>query len=156
LYGRARGFLLEMAALGVTTIECKSGYGLTPDDELKLLRVYKRLRETTPFTIVSTFMGAHAVPPEYKLDREGYVELVWGTMIPAVADLKLATFCDVFVDISAFSAAEARKIFTEATAFGLRPKVHADQLADEGGSALAAEFQAASADHLEFVSDTGL
>jgi imidazolonepropionase len=156
LYGRAHGFLMEMASLGVTTVECKSGYGLTLDDELKLLRVYRRLSETTPLTIVPTVLGAHVVPPEFKSDREGYVRLLCETMIPAIATQRLARFCDVFVDRAAFTVDESRRILTAGMAYGLRPKLHADQLADDGAAALAAEVGAISADHLEFASDAGL
>jgi imidazolonepropionase len=156
LYTRAHGFLMAMVKLGVTTVECKSGYGLTLDDELKLLRVYRRLRERTPFTIVSTFLGAHVVPPEFKQDRDGYIRLVCESMIPAVATQSLARFCDVFVDHSAFSNTEARRIFRAGKANGLRPKVHADQLTNDGAAALAAAVGAASADHLEFASNETL
>lgn len=156
LYGRALNFLTEMAALGVTTVECKSGYGLTLDDEMKLLRVYRRLHETMPVTVVPTFLGAHTVPPEFKQNRDRYIRVVCQTMIPAVAAHRLARFCDVFVDNSAFSITEARQILSAGVAHGLRPKLHADQLADDGAAALAADLGAISADHLEFASDAGL
>ncbi len=145
-----------MTRLGVTTVECKSGYGLTVEDELKLLRVYRRLRETSPQTIVATFLGAHVVPPEYKADRRRYVDLVCKEMIPRVAAEGLATFCDVFVEEGAFTAAEAREILAAGTAHGLRPKLHVDQLSDGGGAALAAEVSAISADHLEYTGDGGI
>jgi imidazolonepropionase len=156
LLDRCRGFLAAMVRRGVTTVECKSGYGLAVDDELKLLRVYRRLRDEYPGTTVSTFLGAHTVPPEYRSDRFGYVRLVCEEMIPAEAAERLATFCDVFVEAGAFSVEEARTIFAAARKHGLRPKLHADQLADGGGAALAAEVGAISADHLEFASDAGL
>ncbi len=156
LFDRAAGFLREMTRLGVTTVECKSGYGLTVEDELKLLRVYRRLRETSPQTIVATFLGAHVVPPEYKADRRRYVDLVCKEMIPRVAAEGLATFCDVFVEEGAFTAAEAREILAAGTAHGLRPKLHVDQLSDGGGAALAAEVSAISADHLEYTGDGGI
>ena len=156
LLTRARGFLADMLRLGVTTVECKSGYGLSLDDELKLLRVYRRLRTEFRGTLVSTFLGAHVVPPEFRDDRAAYIRLVCEQMIPAVAGQKLASFCDVFVEKGAFTPDEARQIFAGGSAHGLRPKLHADQLADGGGATLAAEVGAISADHLEFASDDGL
>jgi imidazolonepropionase len=156
LLARCRDFLAAMVRLGVTTVECKSGYGLTVADELKLLRVYRRLREEYPGRIVSTFLGAHTVPPEYRGDRNSYVRLICEKMIPIVAAERLAEFCDVFVERGAFTADEARTVFAGAKAHGLRPKLHADQLADGSGAALAAEVGAISADHLEFASDEGL
>ncbi len=156
LVEKARGVLGEMAALGVTTVEAKSGYGLDVDTELKLLRVYQTLRETQPVRIVSTFLGAHVVPPEYRDRRADYVRLVTDRVIPIVAAEKLATFCDVFVEDTAFTRDEARTIFDAARRHGLRPKLHADQLADGGGAGLAADVQAASADHLEHASDDGI
>jgi len=156
LLARCRVFLAAMVRRGVTTFECKSGYGLTVDDELKLLRVYRRLRDEFPGMIVCTFLGAHSVPPEYRSDRSGYVRLVCDEMIPLVVAERLATFCDVFVENGAFTPDEARMIFAASKSHGLRPKLHADQLADGGGAALAAEVGAISADHLEFASDEGL
>lgn len=156
LVTRARGFLSEILCLGVTTVECKSGYGLTPEDELKLLRVYQRLRSEFRGVLVSTFLGAHVVPPEYRDDRAIYVRMVCEQMIPAVAEQNLAAFCDVFVEKGAFTPDEARQVLEAGKAHGLRPKLHADQLADGGGAALAAEVGAISADHLEFASEAGL
>ncbi|HTK74475.1 MAG TPA: imidazolonepropionase [Gemmataceae bacterium] len=156
LVERSRGFLAVMLRLGATTVECKSGYGLTLDDELKLLRVYRRLRADFPGTLVSTFLGSHVVPPEFRDDRAAYVRLVCEQMIPRIAGEKLAAFCDVFVEHGAFTPDEARQISSAAKPHGLRPKLHADQLADGGGAALAAEVGAISADHLEFASDDGL
>jgi imidazolonepropionase len=156
LFERAQGFLSEMLRLGVTTVEAKSGYGLDLESELKTLRVYRRLREHFPGTLVSTFLGAHIVPPEFKDDREAYIRLLIEEMIPAVAHEKLAEFCDVFVEDTAFSIDEARRILEAGKQHGLRPKLHADQLSDGGGAALAAEVGAASADHLEYTSDVGI
>ncbi len=153
---RALHHLDAMLALGITTVECKSGYGLSVEDELKLLRVYRDLRAATSATLVTTFLGAHVVPPEYRDDRAGYLRLLTDEMIPRVATEKLAAYCDVFVEGGAFTADEARTIFAAAKAHGLRPKLHADQLADGGGAALAAEVGAVSADHLEYASDDGL
>ena len=156
LYQKASGFLDEMTKLGVTTVECKSGYGLSLEDELKTLRVYKKLAKETPVNIVSTFLGAHTIPPEFKNDREGYVDLIINEMIPAVAEEGLAEFCDVFVEKSAFPVEEARQILVTAQAAGLSSKLHADQLTSCGGAELAAELEAASADHLEQISDEGI
>ncbi len=152
---RAAGFLAAMRALGVTTVEAKSGYGLTAEDELKTLRVYRRLAASQPTRLVPTLLGAHIVPPEFADDRAGYVRLLTETIIPAAAD-GLARFCDVFVEETAFSADEARAVFAAGARHGLRPKLHADQLSDTGGAALAAEGGAASAAHREPVSDDGI
>ncbi len=156
LFDRCLRFLSEMGSLGVTTVESKSGYGLTLEDERKLLEVYRKLRQRQPLRVVSTFLGAHTLPPEYEQDRDAYVDLVQNQMIPAVAERNLARFCDVFVEDSAFTIAEARAIFQTAAEHGLRPRLHADQLSDGGGAALAAEVGAASADHLEHASNAGI
>lgn len=156
LFERAGSFLRSMAELGVTTVEAKSGYGLTVADELKTLRVYRRLDEAHPPEIVSTLLGAHAVPPEYEDDREGYLSLLHDELIPAVAADDLAEFCDAFVEEGAFTPDEARRLFATAREHGLQPKLHADQLSDTSGAALAADVGAASADHLEHVSADGI
>jgi imidazolonepropionase len=156
LVERAGDVLEEMVALGVTTVEAKSGYGLTLADELKTLRAYRTLSTRQPVRLVSTFLGAHTVPPEYKERRAEYVKLVAEEMIPAVAKEKLATFCDAFVEASAFTHDEARIIFAAAKKAGLTPKLHADQITANGGAELAAEVGAASADHLEHISEAGI
>lgn len=156
LLQRCCGFLREIAALGVTTVECKSGYGLDLENELKQLRVYKALAAESPLRIVPTFLGAHIVPPEYRDNRAEYIRLLTQEIIPRVAEEQLARFCDVFVEETAYTAEEAREILSAAREHGLRAKLHADQLSDSGGGALAAEFDAASADHLEYVSDAGV
>jgi imidazolonepropionase len=156
LAARARGVLGRMLRHGVTTVEAKSGYGLSLADELKTLRVYRRLADEGPQRIVPTLLGAHAVPPEYAGDRAGYLRLLTDEVIPAVARQNLARFCDAFVEEGAFTPDEARKIFAAGRAHGLPPKLHADQLSDTGGAALAAEVSAASADHLEYVSAGGI
>lgn len=153
---KASGFLEEMIRLGVTTVECKSGYGLSLEEELKLLRVYRRLSEEVPQHIVPTFMGAHAIPPEYEDDREGYLDLVCEEMIPAVAEEGLAEFCDVFAEESAFTLGEARRVLEKGKDNGLKPKLHADQLSSGGGAVLAGELGAVSADHLECVTEEGI
>ena len=156
LFERARGFLDAMARLGVTTVECKSGYGLDVEHELMLLRVYRRLAAAQPVGIVPTLLGAHVVPPEYAERRAAYVALVCDELIPRVAAEGLAAFCDAFVEDTAFTPAEARRVFDAARRHGLRPKLHADQLTDTGGARLAADVRAASADHLEHASDDGI
>lgn len=156
LLERARARLAEMRALGVTTVECKSGYGLSVAQELKLLRVYRRLAEEGPTRIAATLLGAHTVPSEHREGRAEYLREVTERMIPAAAAEGLAEFCDVFVERGAFSADEARAVLRAGLRHGLRPKLHADQLSDGGGAALAAEVGAASADHLEHASDAGI
>lgn len=156
LYQKASGILEEIQKIGVTAIEGKSGYGLSVEDELKQLRIYKRLSEINRMHIVSTFLGAHTFPPEYKKDRQKYINLIIQQMIPAVADENLATYCDIFVEESAFKPDEARNILKAAKQYGLIPKLHADQLSSGGGAELAAETGAVSADHLEQISRTGI
>jgi imidazolonepropionase len=156
LVERAAGFLEQMLALGITTVECKSGYGLNEETELKLLRVYRRLAAEQPVRLVTTFLGAHIVPAEYRENREGYLDLLINRMIPAVGREKLAACCDVFVEDSAFTVAEARRILRAGQAAGLAAKLHADQLTSGGGAELAAELGALSADHLEHISEQGI
>ena len=156
LLDRAREFLSGMVSLGITTVEAKSGYGLDLETELRLLRVYRRLDEMGPARIVATCLAAHVVPSEWAADRAGYVRLITERILPAVAEEGLADFCDVFVEDSAFSADEARRICERGSELGLRPKLHVDQLTGGGGAELAASLGAASADHLEYVSEAGI
>jgi imidazolonepropionase len=156
LLERASGFLRQIVQLGVTTVECKSGYGLDLETELRLLRVYRTLAGLGPVRVVATFLGAHVVPPEYREQRAAYLDLVVNRMIPAVAESGLARFCDAFVEDTAFSVAEARRVLLAGRAAGLRPKLHADQLSSGGGAELAAEVEAVSADHLECISEAGI
>ena len=156
LVHRGLEFLREIAALGVTTVECKSGYGLSLEAELKLLRVYKELSENQPLRIVPTFLGAHTVPGEFKKEPQEYVRLVIDHMIPAVASQGLAKFCDVFVENGAFSAEQGLEILLAGKAAGLVPKVHAEQFSACGGAKLAAEVGAVSADHLEAIDQIGI
>jgi imidazolonepropionase len=156
LVERATGFLEEMLGLGVTTVECKSGYGLDEETELKLLRVYRWLAREQPVRLVPTFLGAHMVPAEFQNDREGYVELLTKRLIPRIANDQLANFCDVFVEESAFSVAEARRILRAGQDAGLGSKLHAEQLTDGTGAELAGEVGAVSADHLEHISERGI
>lgn len=156
LLERAGRFLEEMLALGVTTVECKSGYGLDESTELKLLRVYRRLAHDQPVRLSPTFLGAHVVPPEFRDNRAGYIDLLVKRLLPQVAQDRLADCCDVFVEDSAFSAEEARRILSAAKRLGLGAKLHADQLTSAGGAELAAELRALSADHLEHITERGI
>ena len=156
LIDRCTRWLMQMARLGVTTVEAKSGYCLNAEDEIRVLEVYETLRRTQPVGLVSTLLAAHVVPPEYKDRRDQYVEMVCRDLIPEVARRRLARFCDVFVEESAFTADEARTILRRAREHDLGAKLHADQFTDGGGAALAAELNAVSADHLECVSSDGI
>jgi imidazolonepropionase len=156
LVERSAGFLREMLALGVTTVECKSGYGLDREHELRLLRVYRTLAGAQPIRLVPTFLGAHVVPPERRDDRAGYLSLLIDDLVPLIARERLAEFCDVFVERSAFTVDEARHLLRAAQAAGLGAKLHADQLSQGGGAELAAELGAVSADHLECASEAGI
>jgi imidazolonepropionase len=154
LLGKRR--LNRMLSRGVTTIEAKSGYGLSLKDELKILEVMRTLDEDHPVDIVPTFLGAHTVPKEFKNNRKGYVDLLTEEMIPRVAEKRLAEFCDVFCEEKAFNLEESKKILETGKRYGLKPKIHADQLSSGGGAELAAEVGAYSAEHLEYVSPTGI
>ncbi|QUO33811.1 imidazolonepropionase [Clostridiaceae bacterium Marseille-Q4149] len=145
---KAEAVLAEMLRMGVTTCEAKSGYGLEPEQEYKQLRVIRRLNETQPVELAATFMGAHALPEEYRERREDYIRLLCREMIPCAAREGLAEFCDVFCEEGVFTARESRTILEAGLAHGLRPKVHADEIAAIGGSQLAGEIGAISAEHL--------
>lgn len=148
--------LNRMLSKGVTTIEAKSGYGLSVQGELKILKVTKALNENHPIDIIPTFLGAHTIPKEFRSERRHYVDLLIEEMIPKVAQERLAEFCDVFCEEKAFTLEEARKILETGKRYGLKPKIHADQLSSGGGAELAAEVGAFSADHLEYVSPIGI
>ena len=141
---------------GTTTIEAKSGYGLSLDDELKILRVIKQLGDGTDLRYVPTFLGAHSIPPEYRSRREQYVSLIIEEMLPAVASQKLAEFCDVFCEQKVFTTDESRKILSAARLHGLALRIHADQLSLSGGAQLAAELGTITADHLEHTDANGI
>ncbi|HEV8169661.1 MAG TPA: imidazolonepropionase [Pyrinomonadaceae bacterium] len=141
---------------GTTTIEAKSGYGLSLEVELKILRVIKRLDTETSLRYVPTFLGAHSVPPEYQSRREQYVSLIIDEMLPAIAQEKLAEYCDVFCEDKVFSTDEAWKILTAARCHGLALRIHADQLSLSGGAQLAAELGTVTADHLEHTDAAGI
>lgn len=156
LYEKAAAALDEMMSFGTTTCEAKSGYGLNAADELKQLRVIRKLNKEHPMNVVATFMGAHAVPPEYKENREGYLKLLCDELIPAVASKKLAKFCDVFCETGVFTADESRRILEAGKEAGLLPKIHADEIDPIGGSVLAGELGAVSAEHLIVCPDEGI
>ena len=141
---------------GTTTVEAKSGYGLTLEDELKILRAIKQLNEQTPLNYVPTFLGAHDVPEEYKSRRETYVNLVINEMLPRVSEQKLAEYCDVFCEEGVFTTDESWQILSAARCRGLGLRIHADQLSLSGGAKLAAELNATTADHLEHTDPTGI
>jgi imidazolonepropionase len=134
---------------GTTTVEAKSGYGLALNEELKILRAVRAVGERTPLRCVPTFLGAHEVPPEYHHDRQAYVELVIGEMLPFVAREKLARYCDIFCEPKVFSVDLARQVLSAAKAVGFELRVHADQFTCSGAAQLAAELGAKTADHLE-------
>jgi imidazolonepropionase len=150
------GRLNGMLALGTTTAEAKSGYGLTADDEIKQLKALRDASAGHPIDLVPTFLGAHTVPAEHRASRDEYVRLLIDEMIPRVAEAGLARYADAFVDSNAFTVEEARRILSKAKERGLEIRLHADQLADDGAASLAAELGAVSADHLEYASDEGL
>ncbi len=148
LTAKAAKALDEMLRFGSTTVEAKSGYGLATEHELKALRVIRTLDGNHPIDLVATFMGAHLVPAEYKADREAYVRLVCEEMIPAVKEQGIAEFCDVFCEADTFTVEESRRVLEAGLKHGLRPKIHADEIEAIGGSQLAGELGAISAEHL--------
>ena len=145
-----------MMCHGTTTVEVKSGYGLSVDEELKILRVIRDLDKFHPVDVVSTFMGAHAVPAEYAGDTEGYVQHVIDDQLPAVKEENLAEFCDVFCEKGVFSVGQSRRILEAGLALGLLPRIHADEMGSLGGAELAAEIGAVSAEHLLYASEDGI
>lgn len=146
----------SLAGDGVTTVEIKSGYGLDLDNEAKMLRVARRIGAELGIAVCTTFLGAHAVPAEFAGRQSDYVDEVCIRMLPAIANEKLADAVDAFCESIAFTPSETRRVFETARALGLPVKLHADQLSDSGGAALAAEFGALSADHLEYTNDAGV
>ena len=154
LLGQAKKHADWFLRCGTTTVEAKSGYGLTVDDELKILRVTQRLGAQRPLEIVPTFLGAHAVPRETSVDE--YVDLVIDEMLPRVAQEKLAEFCDVFCERGYFDLDQSRQILNAAKKRGLKLRIHADQLSNSGGAKLAAELRATTADHLEKTNEQGI
>lgn len=141
---------------GVTTIEAKSGYGLSTADEIKSLEIINEFNQEQPLEMVPTFLGAHELPDEYQQNRQAYIDLVCREMIPLVAERKLARYCDVFCEKGVFTVDESRKILKTAMEYGLKARIHADELAAFGGAELAAEIGAVTADHLVMASDRGI
>ncbi|MBR3382338.1 MAG: imidazolonepropionase [Clostridia bacterium] len=156
LYDRAVSALSEMRDHGITTVEAKSGYGLDEQNELKQLRVIRRLKEEGGFNVVPTFMAAHAVPPEYKGDPDGYIEYVCTKILPKVADEELCEFVDVFCETGVFDVEQSRKMLTYGQAYGFKVKIHADEIDAIGGSKLAGEIGAVSAEHLIAIDEEGI
>lgn len=156
LISQALTALSDILSQGTTTLEAKSGYGLDVENELKQLRVVRELNKVQPIDLVSTFMGAHALPLEYKEDREAYIRLVIEEMLPKISQDKLAEFCDVFCEQGVFTVEEAREILLAAQAQGLKSKIHADEIEAIGGSELAGELGAQSAEHLIAMKDSGI
>lgn len=146
----------DMMSLGTTTAEIKSGYGLDPEAEMKMLEAIHELSEEHFMTIVPTFLGAHAIPPEHKSDPAGYVNSICERMLPYVAKRKLAKFCDVFCETDYFTVEQSRQILKKAQSLGIQSKLHADQLSHIGASTLGAEMNAVSVDHLEQIDDDGI
>ncbi len=153
LYYQSLQRVNEVIELGTGAVEIKSGYGLSTEDELKMLRVIRRLKETTPLTIKATFLGAHAVPSEYKGNQKGYVDLIINEMIPMVASEDLADYIDVFCDKGFFSVEDTERILMAGIKYGLRPKIHANELDFSGGVQVGVKYNALSVDHLEFTGD---
>ncbi|MEI7597789.1 MAG: imidazolonepropionase [Aestuariivirga sp.] len=145
-----------LLAEGVTTIEVKSGYGLDRDTEMKMLKVARELSQWRPVDVVTTYLGAHALPLEFKDDRAGYLDLVCNDVMPAVAKANLADAVDAFCEGIAFSVEETRRVFEVAKSLGLPVKLHAEQLSNLGGSAMAAQFGALSVDHIEYLDQAGV
>ena len=145
-----------MLEYGTTTVEAKSGYGLTTKDELKILEAIKRVNQLHCVDVVPTFLGAHAIPPEYKGNPHDYVNLIVEETIPKVAERRLAEFCDVFCEKNVFSLEQSKRILVAGKNYGLKPKVHADEMSTLGGAELAADLGAVSADHLLFSSVEGI
>jgi len=156
LAGFARERLARMLGWGTTTAEVKTGYGLSTSSEMKMLQAIRLAADSQPVELVPTFMGAHEVPPDYRERHQDYVDLVVDKMIPAAAKTSLAEFCDVFTETGVFSIEESRRILLKAKQMGMLPKVHADEITPLGGAELAAEVGAVSADHLVYVSDSGI
>ena len=140
----------EIISLGTGAVEIKSGYGLTVEDEVKMLRVARRVGEETPLRVRTTFLGAHAVPARYKGNREGYVDEIIRDIMPAVAAEGLADYVDIFVEEGFFTVEDASRIFEAAARYGMQPKVHANQMSFSGGVQVGVKYGAASVDHLEF------
>lgn len=153
LFENAWQRLEEIMLLGTGAVEIKSGYGLNLESELKILRVIRQLRDKSPLTIKSTFLGAHAIPNEYAGNKDGYVDLIINEMLPAVAAEQLADYCDIFCELNYFTSNDVLKILDAAAKHGIQGKIHAEQLSHSNGIKAAVESNAVSVDHLEFCND---
>jgi len=151
-----KNHIYKMIDWGTTTLEIKSGYGLNLEEEIKILRIAKHFKEYSSLNIRSTLLAAHVVPPEYNMRSEKYVELIINDIIPIITENKLADFNDVWCEKGAFTREQSRKILNAGLEYGLKPKIHADEISDAGGAKLAAEVRAISADHLVHANDEGL
>ena len=156
LYTAAKARVEEMMRQGTVAVEIKSGYGLTTDSELKMLRVAKRLKETLPLQVRTTLLAAHAIPPEYKADRDGYVDLIVNEIIPRVAEEGLAQYVDCFCEANYFTVAEMERVLAAGAEHGLRGKVHVNQFTSIGGIQAAVAKDALSVDHLEVMEDADI
>ncbi|MDO4869630.1 MAG: imidazolonepropionase [Bacillota bacterium] len=156
LYNKSSAFLDEMLGFGITTCEVKSGYGLTMDSELKMLRVIKAMKENHKMDVVPTFMGAHAIPPEYEGRGDEYIDFLCEEMIPEIRKQGLAEFCDIFCEEAVFDAEQSRKYMTAARNEGFDLKIHADEIEAIGGTELAGEMEATSAEHLIAIKEDGM
>lgn len=156
LFEKSRAFLDELMAQGVTTAELKSGYGLDKETELKQLRVIKRLNEAHPMDAVATYLGAHAIPEEYALRSGEYIDFIISDMLPEIKRQSLAEFCDVFLETGVFGVEESRRLLTAAREMGFGLKIHADEIDELGGSLLAGELGAVSAEHLIATGERGM
>jgi imidazolonepropionase len=153
LFESAWARLAEMEAFGTGAVEIKSGYGLSYDGEIKMLRVIKKLKEKSRLTLKATFLGAHAYPTEFKQDHDGYIDLLINKMLPTIANEGLADYIDVFCDRGFFSADETSRILDAGAKYGLRPKIHANELDYSGGIETGVKYNALSVDHLEYTGD---
>lgn len=156
LYDKTEGFLDEMLELGVTTCEAKSGYGLETETEVKMLEVLQKLNRDHPMDLVSTFMGAHAIPEEYQGRADAYIDMLCDSLLPYVKEKGLAEFADVFTEDSVFNYEQSKKYLQRAKALGYGLKIHADEIEAIGGSLLAGEMSAASCEHLIAIDEAGL
>ena len=153
LYEDAMARLEQIIGFGTGAVEIKSGYGMTPEAELKMLRVIRRLRENSPLTIRATLLGAHGIPMEYRGCQEKFVDLVIDKMIPQAADEGLADFIDVFCDAGFFTVEDTERMLEAGAKYGMRPKIHANEMACSGGIQCAVKYDALSCDHLEYTGD---
>src|SRR5450759_3347279 len=153
LFAQSINRVNEIISLGTGAVEIKSGYGLNLQDEIKMLRVIKRIKETSPIEVKATFLGAHAVPEEFRNNREKYVDLIINEMIPVIASEELADYIDVFCDHGFFSVEDTERILMAGMKYGLTPKIHANELGYSGGIQAGVKYNALSVDHLEYTGD---